>query len=188
MTRIELETERLFLRPLAPEDIEQFCALMVDPRIARFLSLDRKPQAKAASWRQFAAYLGHWTIRGFGFFSVFEKSSGAWIGRVGPWAPEGWPGLECGWGVTPEHWGKGYAPEAATAAIGWTFEKFPTLARIISLIDPENANSQSVARKLGETKTDETFVLETMSLDIWAADRNEWLARFYPAGFSTIRK
>lgn len=173
-----LETARLVLRPLAPADLEAHCAMMGDARVARFLSLDRKPQSRAMAWRAFAAMLGHWDIRGFGFFSVYEKSSGVWVGRVGPWAPESWPGIECGWGIAPDHWGKGYAPEAAVAAIKWVFGEFPDLERIISLIDPENENSQAVARKIGEAKTEETFAFETLSLDIWAAPREGWLARF----------
>lgn len=173
-----LETERLILRPMAPDDFEAFAAMMAEEEIAAFLTLDRKPQTPAAAWRAFASMIGHWTIRGYGFFSMFEKASGAWVGRTGPWRPEGWPQTECGWGVRRAHWGKGYAPEAAVAAIRWTFAAQPELTRIISLIDPANANSQAVARKLGETRTTETFQLETFKLEIWAAERTAWLGRF----------
>lgn len=175
---IELETGRLLLRPVAPGDAAAHCEMMADPRIARFLSLDRLPQSPATAWRNFAMMLGHWQIRGFGFFSAFEKSTGAWIGRIGPWMPEGWPALECGWSVAPQHWGKGYAPEAAVATILWTFRRFPDLSRIISLIDPGNENSQAVARKIGETKTAETFNIENaVIVDIWSAERGAFLAR-----------
>jgi RimJ/RimL family protein N-acetyltransferase len=130
------------------------------------------------AWRQLASYLGHWQIRGFGFFSVIEKASGQWVGRVGPWAPEGWPAIECGWGVAPDYWGRGFAPEAAVAAIAWTFETQPQLKRIISLIDPTNANSQAVARKVGEEKSGELFKVENFILDVWAAERGDWVRRF----------
>ncbi len=176
---IELETKRLALRPVAPEDFEAHAAMMADARVGRFLSLDLKPQSRATAWRGFASMLGHWRMRGYGFFSVLEKSSGRWLGRVGPWMPEGWPGLECGWGIAPDHWGKGYAGEAAIAAIKWTFDENPSLDRIISLIDPANANSQAVAKKVGESKTAETYRIEqTIVVDIWAADRKAWLERF----------
>jgi RimJ/RimL family protein N-acetyltransferase len=170
-----LTTERLELRPLAPADFEAHAEMMADARVARFLSLDRKPQSRATAWRGFAAMLGHWRMRGYGFFSVFEREGGRWVGRVGPWMPEGWPALECGWGVAPAYWGRGYAPEASLAAIRWTFEQKPELERIISLIDPKNENSQAVARKIGETKTGETFRLEDFRLDIWAAARSQFL-------------
>ncbi|NWG70352.1 MAG: GNAT family N-acetyltransferase [Parvularculaceae bacterium] len=176
---IELVTDRLVLRPLAPEDFEPHAAMMADPRVARFLTPDRSPQARPAAWRAFASMIGHWPMRGFGFFSAFERSGGQWVGRVGPWMPEGWPGLECGWGVAPAHWGKGYAGEAAIAAIRWVFDLKPDLPRIISLIDPLNEKSQAVARKVGETRTAERFRFdENTTLDVWAADRKAWLKRF----------
>lgn len=173
-----LETPRLILRPVAPEDFETHAAMMTEPEIAAFLTLDGKPQSRANAWRSFATMIGHWTIRGFGFFSMIEKATGAWVGRAGPWQPEGWPGIECGWGVPRPHWGKGYAPEAAVAAIRWTLAHRPELTRIISTIAPANANSQAVARKIGEAKTAETFQLEQNTLEIWAAEKRAWLERF----------
>ena len=175
---IRIETERLLLRPLAPEDCEAHIAMMLDPAVAAMLSPTGGPQPRHDLWRQFASYLGHWDIRGFGWFSVAAKRRGAWVGRVGPWMPEGWPGLECGWSIARPYWGQGYAPEAAVAAIKWTFDQFPELPRIISVIAPANANSQAVARKVGEENTGEPFELWGLKLDIWAAERGTWLARF----------
>lgn len=173
-----IETERLRLRPLAPEDVDAHVDMMGDADVASFLSPDGQPQPRQDRWRQFASYLGHWRIRGFGFFSVDEKATGEWVGRVGPWMPEGWPGLECGWSIARPHWGKGYAPEAAIAAVRWTFDRFPDLGRIISIIDPGNANSQAVAVKIGEERTAERYVHWNHDLEVWAADRRAWLARF----------
>ncbi len=175
---IRIETERLVLRRLAPGDCDAHIAMMQEPLVAASLAPEGKPQPRPDLWRQFASYLGHWEIRGFGWFSVEEKASGDWIGRVGPWMPEGWPGLECGWTIHPAYWGQGYAPEAAIGAINWTFHQFPELPRIISSIDPSNANSQAVAAKIGETKTGEVFEFAGYKLDIWAAERQAWLSRF----------
>lgn len=171
MTAIEIDTEHLVLRPLAPEDCEAHIAMMGEPEVARFLAPGGAAEDRMTRWRQYASYLGHWSIRGFGFFSVFEKSSGRWVGRVGPWEPEGWPGLEVGWGIAPAFWGKGYAPEAARASVEWAFERYPDLTRVISLIDQKNANSQAVARKIGERNTGEVFMLWDYRLDIWAIER-----------------
>ena len=60
----------------------------------------------------------------------------------------------------------------------WTFQTFPDLERIISVIDPQNKSSQSVAQKVGETKSGEIFEFQVFKLDIWAAERDAWLARF----------
>ncbi|WP_425410704.1 GNAT family N-acetyltransferase [Hyphococcus sp.] len=175
---IQLETERLLLRPMNEHDVEPHIDMMRDPKVAKFLTPGGAVRSRADEWRAAASVLGHWRIRGYGWFSVLEKQTGAWVGRVGPWMPEGWPGLECGWSIASGHWGKGYAPEAAMATIRWTFDRFPELSRIISVIEPENANSQAVARKIGETNTGESFVLWDMKLEIWAAERAKWLARF----------
>lgn len=178
MMTVELETERLLLRPMTADDVENHIAMMQEPAVARFLTPDHKPRSREEEWRAAASVLGHWQIRGYGWFSVFEKETGAWAGRVGPWMPEGWPGLECGWSISSRHWGKGYAPEAAIATVRWTFDRFPDLARIISVIDPDNVNSQRVAKKIGEEKSGEVFEFWGLKLDVWAAGRKAWLSRF----------
>ena len=175
---IRIETDRLILRPIEPRDADAHIDMMGEEGVAAFLSPSRKPQTAMDRWRQFAFYLGHWQIRGFGFFSVEEKGTGDWVGRVGPWLPEGWPGIECGWSIVSAHWGKGYAPEAAAASIKWTFTEFPDLERIIAVIEPENKKSRAVAAKIGLEKTGEIFELWDSVLDIWAEDRAAWLAEF----------
>lgn len=175
---IRIETERLILRPMEPKDVDPHVAMMQDPATAHFLTPGGEPRQRWEEWRAAASMLGHWQIRGFGFFSVDEKETGEWVGRVGPWMPEGWPALECGWSIVSSRWGKGYAPEAAVAAVRWTFDRFPELTRIISVIDPSNANSQAVAKKIGEEKSGEIFEFWGHRLDVWAADRNAWLERF----------
>ncbi|MEL7485772.1 MAG: GNAT family N-acetyltransferase [Pseudomonadota bacterium] len=175
---IRIETERLLLRPMLGEDAEAYIAMMADADVAKFLTPDHRPRPRADEWRAFATMVGHWAIRGYGMFSVIEKETGDWVGRVGPWMPEGWPSLECGWGIARSHWGKGYAPEAAIASVRWMFNEFPDLPRVISLIDADNANSQAVARKTGEHDTGETFELWGITLNIWAADRAAWLEEF----------
>ena len=175
---IRIETDRLILRPFSAEDVESHIAMMQDEKTAAFLTSDGKPRAYGDEWRAAATLVGHWSIRGFGFFSVIEKETGDWIGRVGPWEPGGWPSLECGWSISSSRWGMGYAPEAAIASMKWTFDKFPELPRIISVIDPANANSQAVAQKVGEEKTDEIFEFWGHRLEVWAANRGAWLDRF----------
>ncbi len=177
-----IETERLLLRPLGPEDAAAHMALMADPAVAAFLAPDGKVQSSNYRWRQFASYLGHWRIRGYGFFAVEEKRTGAFVGRVGPWRPEGWPGLECGWAISSAHWGKGYAAEASIATIRWTFLEFADVDRVVSLIDPGNRQSEAVAVKVGQQKTGEIFEFWDVALYVWTADRDAWLDRFGAPG------
>ena len=81
-------------------------------------------------------------------FSVIEKATGRWVGRVGPWQPEGWPGTEVGWSIARAHWGKGFAPEGATAATDWAFDQLGW-SEVIHTIAEDNRNSKAVAAKLG---------------------------------------
>ena len=144
---MQLETERLILRPVDPErDLEPWTRTHSDEETVRYLG--GEIMSKAKSWRMMAAVVGHWQIRGYGFFSVESKDTGAWVGHVGPWFPEGWPGREIGWTIAREHWGKGLATEAARACLDYVFD---TLGwkRVIHVILPGNEASIAVARKLG---------------------------------------
>ncbi len=72
------------------------------------------------------------------------------MGRVGIHFPYGWPGPELAYTLGKPFWGRGYATEAARAALDWAFSHRDFLA-LMSLIYPENAASIRVATKLGET-------------------------------------
>ena len=113
-----LETERLILRAPAAEDFAAFCDYMADP-VTAFVG---GPAGPEVAWRMWSVIAGAWTVNGFSMFSVIERSSGQWLGRVGPRAPFGWPGPEVGWGVVSSAQGRGYAVEAAAAAIDWAFD------------------------------------------------------------------
>src|SRR3712207_5977714 len=109
-----LETARLILRPPVEADLEGWAEFMADEEAARFVG---GVQSRPAAWRGMATMTGSWALRGFGMFSVVERESGRWVGRLGPWMPEGWPGTEVGWGVHPAFQGRGYAVEGSIAAI-----------------------------------------------------------------------
>ncbi len=144
-----LETKRLILRPWQQSDLDDFAAMMADPDVARYITLDQQPQSRALAWRTLAGVVGHWTLKGFGMWAVEVKDTGTVIGRIGPHEPEGWPQLEVGWSLARPYWGQGYALEAARASMAWTFAHFPDLQRIIHLIVPENAPSIALAERLG---------------------------------------
>ncbi|MBK7862792.1 MAG: GNAT family N-acetyltransferase [Archangiaceae bacterium] len=144
----ELQTPRLLLRQLRESDLDAHTEMMGDPEVVRFLG-DGKPLDRAQSWRTLAGILGHWQLRGYGFWALEEKGTGAFVGRAGLWRPEGWPMLEVGWTLARAHWGKGYATEAGRAALEVAFEAGAT--EVCSLIMPDNVRSIRVAVGLGET-------------------------------------
>ena len=171
-----LETRRLVLRPPREEDLDGWAAFMADEESARFVG---GVQPREVAWRFMATMTGSWALKGFGMFSVVEKASGRWIGRLGPWQPEGWPGTEVGWGVLREHWGKGYATEGSAAAIDWAFDVLGW-NDVIHCIDPANADSVAVARRLGSANRGPGRMappFENHPIDIWGQTRAEWRER-----------
>ena len=170
-----LETPRLILRPLRGEDFDAWAEMMADDS-TRFIG---GPQTRPNAWRGFVMVAGAWVAQGFSMFSVIEKASGRWIGRVGPWRPEGWPGAEVGWGISKDVWGKGYATEAAAASMDWAFD---TLGwdDVIHIIDPENVRSQAVAERLGSVNRGPCRMpppFHTYRVDAWGQTRDQWRAR-----------
>jgi RimJ/RimL family protein N-acetyltransferase len=172
-----LETERLLMREFRETDLDAWAAIMGDPDVARYVA--PAPMNRDEAWRSMAASLGHWHLRGYGTWAVERRSDSAMIGRVGMINPEGWPGLEIGWTLGKAHWGRGYATEAAAATMRYAFLTQP-VDRLISNIDPENAPSQAVAVRLGETRG-ERIALKVAGkdypVDIWAITRGEWQRR-----------
>ena len=171
-----LETERLILRPPVVEDFEAWCAFSADAEAMRFLG---GPQTPPVVWRGVRTTAGSWALDGFGMFSAIEKSTGRWVGRLGPIFPEGWPGTEVGWGLVRESWGKGYATEGAIACMDWAFDVLGW-AEVIHTIAPGNLASAAVARRLGSTnrgpgKLPDPFAAEVV--DIWGQTREQWRAR-----------
>jgi RimJ/RimL family protein N-acetyltransferase len=165
-----IETACLILRPWQSRDVAANTAMLSDPDTARFITTDGKAiTTEIGGWRNAAIISGHWALHGFGMFAVEEKSSGRYIGRVGPWSPPEWPGFEVGWGITGESRGKGYAVEAARASIDWVFVTFE-IDEIIHCIDRDNAASQAVARKLGARKGREIDLFGHVA-DVWITDR-----------------
>jgi RimJ/RimL family protein N-acetyltransferase len=170
-----LHTERLVLRPPVADDFPRFAETLAHPS-ARFVG---GPMPELIAWRAFAAQAGTWALTGVGMFSVIERASGLWLGRVGPWTPPGWPGTEIGWTLHPDARGRGIGVEAATAAMdfacdaqGWT--------DVIHIIDPDNAASAALAARLGSARRGPVALpppYQDDAVDLWGQTAAEWRAR-----------
>ena len=176
----QLETPRLLLRLPRQADFEAWAAFLADEEATRHIG---GLQPRALAWRGLAAMVGAWHLKGFAMFSVIEKATGDWIGRVGPWQPEGWPGTEVGWSIVRDRWGRGYAPEAATACTDWAFA---TLGwdEVIHTIAPGNAKSKAVAARLGSTFFRMGRLPEPqheLPVEVWGQSRAQWRARREPS-------
>jgi RimJ/RimL family protein N-acetyltransferase len=168
---VTLETERLVLRMFGAADFEAYAAMCGDPEVMRFIG-DGQPLAPPMAWRSLATVIGHWSLRGYGLWAVTERASGALVGRVGFWNPDGWPGFELGWLLRRSYWGRGYATEAARAALDWAFTQRDQ-PHVISLIYPDNAASIRVATRLGETLADRIELMGKPVL-LYRITRDEW--------------
>ena len=170
---VTLLTERLRLRPFRDEDIDAYAAMSADPEVMRYLG-DRSPLSRDDAWRQMAMFAGHWQLRGFGVWAVEERASGSFVGRVGLHYPEGWPDREVAWTLARPFWGRGFALEAARAALAHAFETLDW-RRAISMVDPANHRSIRVAERLGERREGE-ITLRGHRLLLYAIDRDAWRA------------
>lgn len=150
MTTLILETERLILREIdIDRDLDMWHDMMTDEETVRYIGGEVLDRAK--SWRQMAMMIGHQQVRGYGFWSVIEKSSGQFIGRIGPWYPEGWPAPEVGWTIHRDFIRRGYAKEAASACVEYVFN---TLGwdSVIHVIADGNIGSIKTAEAIGSKR------------------------------------
>lgn len=140
-----IDTARLILRQPDAGDWSAYRAYRLSPR-------STSPMPEGEAWTHFAAFFGHWALRGFGRFIATLKPTGQPIGHFGPFFPEGHPERELTWTLwLPELEGQGFAHEAALAVrehafgpLGWT--------SAVSYIDPANRRSQQLAARLGAVR------------------------------------
>lgn len=144
-----LQTERLALRRLVPEDLDALYALYRDPEIRRYfpegtLTLDETREE--LEW-----FLGgHPRRPELGLWATIYRPTGQFIGRCGllPWTIGGREEVEVAYLLDKAFWGRGLAAEAARGIVGYAREALG-LARLICLIDPRNSASIGVARSVG---------------------------------------
>lgn len=147
-----LETERLYLREMAPSDFEALCTILKDEEVM-YAYEGAFHDAEVQEWldRQISRYK-KW---GFGLWAVILKETDGLIGQCGltmqPW--KGQEVLEIGYLFAKKHWHKGYATEAARACRDYAFEKL-NAKEVCSIIRDTNTASQKVAIRNGMVKTD----------------------------------
>jgi RimJ/RimL family protein N-acetyltransferase len=172
---VGIETERLTLRKPRLEDADDLLAYVSDPEVMRWIGGETGDRAVTVATIE--RWLARWDENGIGHF-VAERD-GRVIGRVGflVWDRRTWEvssyaeagahaETELGWTFVREHWGNGYATEAARAARAWADKP-----RLVSLIHPENARSIRVAEKLGATPGEAITVEDDYPLVVWVHPR-----------------
>ena len=146
---MELRTPRLILRRWRDGDREPFAALNADPEVMEHFpaALTREQSDTAVDRIE-----DHFRRKGFGLWAVEVVDGAPFIGFTGlvtvPFFAPFTPAVEVGWRLAREHWGHGYATEAATEALRFAFEE-TRLREIVSFTIPANVRSRRVMERLG---------------------------------------
>ena len=164
-----LQTEHLNLRAFREADLDDYARICADPEVVRHIG---DPFSRAEAWLHIAMMLGHWQLRGYGMWAIENRASGALIGRVGFYEPDGWPGLELGWMLARTEWGHGLATESAAAALAFAFAILRK-PHVISLIRQQNIASIRVAEKVGERLQGRSRALG-IETSVYGIRREEW--------------
>lgn len=182
----DIATERLILQPVGRESVG-----LLEPVFAK-VEVWRYPFGRAFTRAEtevfVASQVEHWETLGFGLWVVSEHASNESVGYVGlavpTFLPELLPAVEVGWRLDPRVWGRGYAAEAATAALAGAFEVL-RLAEVISLPQTDNPRSVRVAERIGMRHAGTVMAPATdrrgpvdvavmkMTSDEWAALKSE---------------
>jgi RimJ/RimL family protein N-acetyltransferase len=147
-----IKTERLILRPWRADDLEPMAAINADPLVVRHLP---GPMTRDETAAMLARKQEHLAEHGFTSFAVEVPGVAPFIGYVGLQWPgfeaHFMPAVEVGWRLASAHWGKGYATEAARAALRFGFEDL-NLDQIVSFTVPANKPSWAVMERIGMTR------------------------------------
>lgn len=139
-----LTTARLILRAPRLPDFEPWAEFFASRRSVH----ERGMLPRRLAWRVWASDVALWQLRGYGPFGVDDRETGAYLGEVGIYQPDGYPGPELGWFVVPQAEGRGFAAEAAGAVMLWARQSFGW-DRLINVIDPANHRSIALGLRLG---------------------------------------
>jgi RimJ/RimL family protein N-acetyltransferase len=148
----QIRTARLLLRRWRSSDLEPFARLNADPRVLEFLpaALTRAESDELASKIE-----GHFQEHGFGMWALEIPDEAEFAGFVGlaqaTFTARFTPCVEIGWRLAAEHWGRGFATEAAQASLRFGFDRLG-LSEILSWTVPDNRRSRRVMEKLGMSR------------------------------------
>ena len=148
---VELVTARLRLRRWRNGDVDALAAINADPEVMRWIG-DGSVRDRAATGAEIAASERLWRARGFGRFAVEVRDTGELAGLTGMAVPDDvpdvMPAVEIGWRFARAHWGRGFATEAARAALRFAFTD-AGLDRLVGVHVVGNDASARVMLKLG---------------------------------------
>lgn len=170
-----IETERLLLREWRDGDVADYAEICSDREVMRYM-WGGVPQPDALVAREVEELMAHWERLGFGHWAIEERATGLMVGRTGIKRHDDWDldpeNTEVGWLYARSRWGRGYATEAALAAVRFAFEELDR-PEVISIAHVDNAASQRVMEKAGLKRQGER-PWRGMDVAWWALSREAW--------------
>jgi RimJ/RimL family protein N-acetyltransferase len=143
-----IDTERLRLRALTPDDVDNLAALYADPDVMRYVGNGQPLPRERAEFSVDRAVNYWWKEHNFGPWVIELRDTGEFVGRCTIQTLQDGPEVEVGYILAKPHWGKGYATEATRALLAYGFDT-AGLNRIVAITYPENTPSQHVLEKAG---------------------------------------
>lgn len=140
-----LEIDCLILCLLCVEDFDVFLCFCSDLEVMQYFG---GVMFFLQVWCSFSCLVGSWYLYGFLMFLVIEKVIGVWVGCMGLWQLLDWFGIEVGWSICCDSWGKGYVFEVVVVSIDWVFDILGW-DEVIYIIELFNVNFQVVVCKFG---------------------------------------
>ncbi len=154
---LTIKTARLTLRPHSLADQAECAAMWGDPAVTRFIG--GRPASPEDVWNRLLRYGGLWSLLGYGYWAIRERTTGRFVGEVGfadfhrDITPSLDGAMEMGWVLAPWAHGQGFATEAVNAALAWRSARPGSESRmpprVVCIISPENTASMKVAEKCG---------------------------------------
>lgn len=152
MAGAAIATDRLSLQAPNLSDFPDMVALWSDPDVVRYIG--GRVFSDEEIWQRLLRYRGHWALLGYGYWTIRERSTGAYVGEISfaDWHRSGLPELggspEGGWVLRPSMHGKGYASEALAAALAW-LDRTMKPPSSVCIIAPDNVASLKMAERSG---------------------------------------
>jgi ribosomal-protein-alanine N-acetyltransferase len=142
-----LETERLLLRPMWADDLDDLFALRSDPQVLQFVG-QGKPWTREETAEKLRQVARHWDEHGFGMWAMLDRADGRFVGWCGIGSWHQMPDVEVGYTLAPPFWSRGLATEAVRCMLRYAFEVL-RLPRVVGVARVGNVASQKVMLKAG---------------------------------------
>ncbi|WP_025129255.1 GNAT family N-acetyltransferase [Pseudomonas sp. PH1b] len=180
---LQLESARLLLRQWRDDDLPAFAAMCADPQVMRYFPA---PLSRLESAALIGRIRGQFAEHGFGVWALERKDTGAFIGFTGlgvvGFEASFTPAVEIAWRLAREHWGLGYASEAAWTALRCAFDRL-TLDEVVAFTTLGNLPSQKVMQAIGmQHAAEEDFEHPNLAGDhplrehvLYRITREQWL-------------